>query len=677
MPRLGHGPGEVGYGSGCGSDPAVLLELAGCNERYRATVKPVSFRVATGSTRFRCHRRVAAIALTGAALVAFAVPVQAYVTPEGVAVSDDTAHCADDDRTNCSSSHNNAGVIAGRNAADALDGEWLTATGHDKLSLFDFGESEPNGDQDILAPLSGYDMNMPDTNLVVTVQEFKIPNARAAVDQRTSTAAGSWGTPGTLAPEIRNNGDWHLQDDSPKPMRLIPDAQGGSAGYTGGNTRFWASRKHGPAATNSSVRFEFSEPVDNFGAWFGDMESANSDLPGRTPGYVKLYDENGNVLAVHEITDNYVNPQHECGGANSGDHIGCGNMGTRYIGFARPTADVKYFQVIVGDDDLCPNPQQPSATCDGSDEVFSFIGPQYASDAPALLITKNVVNDNFGTAAAADFDFQVTHIPAQGAPTSQTVQAQQEVPLEAGENYTVSEVAQAGYQLSGTPSCVDDDQNPVDPAGFTAGLLGTHVYCTFTNDDTPNPATLTLRKEVTNDDGGTAEPTDFTLTVERGGQSSNHASGDQVQLQQPTETLVGEAALAGYTQTGIACLDAQGNDVGNPFTPAAGQQITCTVSSDADPNPVAYVDPVADSDPDADPNSDAVAVAVTVADADPNADSVADADTNPVANSHADAYAVADRPAHANRHPAAGGHAPAAWQQPTAAGHRQLSSADE
>ena len=38
-----------------------------------------------------------------------------------------------------------------------------------------------------------------------------------------------------------------------------------------------------------------------------------------------------------------------------------------------------------------------------------------------------------------------------------------------------------------------------------------HATCTITNDD--QPATLTLVKTVTNDNGGTAVPTDWTLTA--------------------------------------------------------------------------------------------------------------------------------------------------------------------
>ena len=48
--------------------------------------------------------------------------------------------------------------------------------------------------------------------------------------------------------------------------------------------------------------FEFSEPVDNFGAWFGDLES-RTDGEGET-AYLKLYDENGDVLSVEPLTPN-------------------------------------------------------------------------------------------------------------------------------------------------------------------------------------------------------------------------------------------------------------------------------------------------------------------------------------------------------------------------------------
>ena len=79
-------------------------------------------------------------------------------------------------------------------------------------------------------------------------------------------------------------------------------------------------------------------------------------------------------------------------------------------------------------------------------------------------------------------------------------------PVSAG-SYDLSESGPVGLRGVGVVVCGWD----ADGCRSVALALGEAATCTIINDDIP--ATLTLVKEVVNDDGGTAVPTDWTLTA--------------------------------------------------------------------------------------------------------------------------------------------------------------------
>ena len=139
-------------------------------------------------------------------------------------------------------------------------------------------------------------------------------------------------------------------------------------------------------------------------------------------------------------------------------------------------------------------------------------------DQPAtVVVVVEVVNDNGGSLVAGDVPVRVTgnnpspagFFPGQGPPGTA-------VTLDAGNHglwYDTTSLA--GYAGAGTdPDCV----------GTIA--VGETKTCTLTFDDLP--AELVVVTEVVNDDGGSALPGDFTVTVTGGDPSPASFAGESV-----------------------------------------------------------------------------------------------------------------------------------------------------
>jgi len=116
------------------------------------------------------------------------------------------------------------------------------------------------------------------------------------------------------------------------------------------------------------------------------------------------------------------------------------------------------------------------------------------SKAPTLTVTKIVVNDDGGTAVVSDFPLFVD---------GNSVTSGVKNTVSAGA-HTVSETNLSGYTATIGGDCAAD--------GSITLSAGDDKTCTITNDD--QQATITVVKEVTNDDGGSAAPDDFDLTLE-------------------------------------------------------------------------------------------------------------------------------------------------------------------
>jgi|GEM_PF-5534632 len=196
----------------------------------------------------------------------------------------------------------------------------------------------------------------------------------------------------------------------------------------------------------------------------------------------------------------------------------------------------------------------------GDDETKTCTVTNTFNTAPTtgtLLVQKVVVNDNSGTKVASDFSFQVNG----GSAVAFEADGQNDLTLTAGA-YTVTEVADAGYNTTYSAGCT---------AGVSVGLTTT---CTITNNDVPPPpptqGSVTVTKVVTNDNGGTAVVSNFTLKVG----DTNVTSGAANNFN-PGTYVISETGTSGYTASySGACANEN-----HQITVVAGETYNCTITN--------------------------------------------------------------------------------------------------
>jgi hypothetical protein len=194
-------------------------------------------------------------------------------------------------------------------------------------------------------------------------------------------------------------------------------------------------------------------------------------------------------------------------------------------------------------------------------------------DTGTLVIKKNVINDNGGTKTYADFSFAVDGGSAQSFDADSNDANNQDgiktLTVTTG-NYSVAEpeADTMGY-VTGYDNCSN--------AAVTADQT---TVCTITNNDVAPK--LTLVKIVTNDNGGTAKPTDFILGATP---SDDHepslggAGGASGTIKANEAYSLSESNLPGYTPSAWFCsVGATMN--GTSITLAPGADVTCTITND-------------------------------------------------------------------------------------------------
>jgi len=193
-----------------------------------------------------------------------------------------------------------------------------------------------------------------------------------------------------------------------------------------------------------------------------------------------------------------------------------------------------------------------------------------------LVVIKTVVNDNGGTAVAGDFTYNLNENPDQGSYASETGTESpgQSYTLTAGTGFDVVENAggPAGYAASYTNSW-----NSATDCTGTMGA-GQTMTCTITNND--NAPSLTLVKVVTNDNGGTAVTTDWTLSasgptpLSGAGGATSGASFDQ-----GTYDLSESGGPSGYTASDWVCTGTGTQDDADTVSLDLGESATCTITN--------------------------------------------------------------------------------------------------
>ena len=182
---------------------------------------------------------------------------------------------------------------------------------------------------------------------------------------------------------------------------------------------------------------------------------------------------------------------------------------------------------------------------------------------PTLKVVKHVINDNGGTVT----DQNAFGLSVDGNPVLHNVA----ITINAG-THTAREIGLPGYEAS-------DLGGDCNPNGTIALALDQDATCTITNDDI-EPG-LTLVKEVINNNGGSAQPTAWTLTAT--GPAGFSGSGPSVSnnpgFHAGTYNLSESGGPGGYATSDWVCVGGTQND-GDTITLAPGESATCTITND-------------------------------------------------------------------------------------------------
>ncbi len=192
-----------------------------------------------------------------------------------------------------------------------------------------------------------------------------------------------------------------------------------------------------------------------------------------------------------------------------------------------------------------------SATC-------TITNDDNPAEVGSLTVVKVITNDDGGVATVGNFSL---FVGGTGVTSSTTTAF-------APGSYIVTETGVAGYAASFGGDC--------DSSGNVTLVAGDNKICTVTNNDIP--PTITLNKEVINDNGGTATPASFTLRVD----GIVVPNGTSIQRDANTNISITEDPLAGYTSTGITGTGCPAT-LGELFTMDLAESITCTVTNDDNP----------------------------------------------------------------------------------------------
>ena len=205
-------------------------------------------------------------------------------------------------------------------------------------------------------------------------------------------------------------------------------------------------------------------------------------------------------------------------------------------------------------------------------------------DAPSLTLVKTITNDNGGTAAATDWT-----LTADKTGTSATPEVTGSTPATSGATfqtgtYALAESGPDDYTPSAW-SCVKNGGAPVNGASISLAI-GDSATCTINNnDDAPS---LTLVKTITNDNGGTAAATDWTLTADKTGTSATPEVTGSTPATSGATFQTGTYALAesgpdDYTPSAWSCVKNGGAPVnGASISLAIGDSATCTINNNDD-----------------------------------------------------------------------------------------------
>ncbi|MGI5897539.1 MAG: choice-of-anchor K domain-containing protein [Candidatus Dojkabacteria bacterium] len=206
------------------------------------------------------------------------------------------------------------------------------------------------------------------------------------------------------------------------------------------------------------------------------------------------------------------------------------------------------------------------------------------TDRPAgLTVIKEVINDNGGKATADDFDIRLNKEklefkPWTGGVGQYTFTYASTPKVQSNTKYTLTEIDHPDYK-EGEWSCKDNKTGNEITHPFTL-VEGQSVTCTITNDDIA--PTLKLVKSVTNDNGGTLGPKDWTLSATGPTPISGDGgatSGSNFKAGTYTLGEVGKTGVdvSGYEAGKWSCTNNVTVDENNQITLGLNQSTVCTI----------------------------------------------------------------------------------------------------
>ena len=205
-----------------------------------------------------------------------------------------------------------------------------------------------------------------------------------------------------------------------------------------------------------------------------------------------------------------------------------------------------------------------SADCSGTINVGETKTCTITNDdiSPTITLYKDVQNNHGGNAVPTDFTLIIDGFGiTQGVATN----------VGANFPHTIDELPFAGYTFVN----ITGDQRCPSALGGTATLLpGENIICTIANEDI-SPS-ITLIKNVINDNGGNAGVNDFGLTI--GGTNVN--SGDTLNVNSNTPIALNETGFAGYSFVSITGDAKCPQNLGGTATLDENEHITCTITND-------------------------------------------------------------------------------------------------
>ena len=262
----------------------------------------------------------------------------------------------------------------------------------------------------------------------------------------------------------------------------------------------------------------------------------------------------------------------------------------------------------------------------------------------ALTLNKVLPNDNGGTKTGADFVLSATPAAGGAAVINKADPAVNDPAVGASAlvtagTYTLAETpaSTTGYTTSAW-TCVDGATGASVSVSATKQVTiaeGQNVVCSITNDDIP--AKLTLVKTVTNDNGGTAAASAWTLSA-TGPVTLSGPTGTSGDVSAGTYTLSESGGPAGYTAGTWSC--ALTNTPATPVTVTSGavsltlgQDVTCTINNN-DQTSTLVLDKVLTNDNGGTATSDQFVLTATGTAGTPAAATTSSGgDTNPAAGS--------------------------------------------